>query len=134
MPGEERRIETARSRRGFLKAATLGSAAAVLAPQAVAGQGRAGRRLGAGVGGYGERSGFETALRRVRGARYEQAAGSLTPLQHLNGTLTPSALHFERHHAGIPDIDPSEQPVADRRAGRAAAGPSRWPISGGCRR
>jgi sulfane dehydrogenase subunit SoxC len=47
-------------------------------------------------------------LRRVRASRYEQAAGSLTPLQDLHGSLTPSALHFERHHAGIPEIDPSE--------------------------
>jgi len=107
MPGEETRTGTAHSRRGFLKAAALGSAAAVVAPETAAGQAPPGRRLGAGVGPYGERSGFETALRRVRGSRYDQAAGSLTPLQDLNGTITPSALHFERHHAGIPDIDPS---------------------------
>ena len=111
MPGEETRTGLAHSRRGFLKAAALGSAAAVVAPGAAAGaaagQGSSGRRLGAGVSGYGERSGFETTLRRVRGSRYEQAAGSLTPLQDLDGAITPSALHFERHHAGIPDIDPS---------------------------
>jgi sulfane dehydrogenase subunit SoxC len=28
-------------------------------------------------------------------------------LQHLQGTITPNSLHFERHHAGIPDIDAS---------------------------
>ena len=33
---------------------------------------------------------------------------SQTPLQDLRGTITPAALHFERHHAGIPAIDPSE--------------------------
>ncbi|MEO2198944.1 MAG: sulfite dehydrogenase [bacterium] len=108
MAGDERRSETGRGRRGFLKAATLGSAAAVLRPSTLVGQERNGRSLGGGVGGYGERSGFESTLRRVRGSRYEQAAGSLTPLQDLNGTITPSALHFERHHAGIPDIDPAE--------------------------
>ena len=32
--------------------------------------------------------------------------GSFTPLHLLRGTITPSALHFERHHNGIPDIDP----------------------------
>ena len=95
-------------RRRFLKAATLGSAAAVLRPEAAVGQQPVGRSLGGGVGGYGERSPFEGVLRRVRGSRYEQAAGSLTPLQDLHGSLTPSALHFERHHAGIPEIDPSE--------------------------
>jgi len=29
-----------------------------------------------------------------------------TPLQDLHGTITPSDLHFERHHHGIPRIDP----------------------------
>ena len=27
-------------------------------------------------------------------------------IQRLNGTITPNGLHFERHHSGIPDIDP----------------------------
>ncbi len=31
---------------------------------------------------------------------------SHTPLQDLEGIITPSDLHFERHHAGIPEIDP----------------------------
>ncbi len=108
MPGDGTQTRTASSRRGFLKTATLGSAAAVLAPETVAGQGSAGRRLGAGVSGYGERSGFETALRDARSSRYNQAASSRTPLQDLHGGITPSALHFERHHSGIPDIDPAE--------------------------
>ena len=32
---------------------------------------------------------------------------SLTPLQDLVGTITPADLHFERHHAGVPSIDPA---------------------------
>ena len=32
------------------------------------------------------------------------SSASRTPLQDLTGTITPSDLHFERHHAGIPDI------------------------------
>ncbi|MCR9093722.1 MAG: sulfite dehydrogenase [bacterium] len=44
-------------------------------------------------------------------ARLERlsAFGSIsgTPLQDLHGTITPSDLHFERHHAGIPAIDPA---------------------------
>lgn len=32
---------------------------------------------------------------------------SRTPLEHLDGIITPSRLHFERHHSGIPDIDPA---------------------------
>ena len=33
---------------------------------------------------------------------------SLTPLEQLHGTITPADLHFERHHAGIPAIDPAQ--------------------------
>jgi sulfane dehydrogenase subunit SoxC len=33
---------------------------------------------------------------------------SLTPLHALHGTITPSALHFERHHNGVPQIDPAK--------------------------
>lgn len=33
------------------------------------------------------------------------SGASRTPLEHLSGTLTPSRLHFERHHAGVPSID-----------------------------
>lgn len=31
---------------------------------------------------------------------------SFTPLQDLHGTITPNGLVFERHHAGVPQIDP----------------------------
>ncbi len=31
-----------------------------------------------------------------------------TPLDHMLGTITPSGLHFERSHQGIPDIDPDQ--------------------------
>ena len=30
-----------------------------------------------------------------------------TPLQDLDGIITPSGLHFERHHNGVPQIDPA---------------------------
>jgi sulfane dehydrogenase subunit SoxC len=30
-----------------------------------------------------------------------------TPLQHLEGMITPNGVHFERSHNGVPDIDPS---------------------------
>ena len=108
MPLKGTRFETRGSRRGFLKVATLGSAGAVLRPSTLVGQEPSRRSLGHGVAAYGERSPFEAALRRVRASRWDQAAGSLTPLQDLRGSITPSALHFERHHAGIPEIDPSQ--------------------------
>ena len=34
------------------------------------------------------------------------SGASRTPLEQLSGTLTPSRLHFERHHAGVPTLDP----------------------------
>ncbi|MGD1092338.1 MAG: sulfite dehydrogenase [Bryobacteraceae bacterium] len=52
---------------------------------------------------YGERSRFEKSVRNASGT----GTSSLTPLQDLKGIITPSSLHFERHHAGVPDIDPS---------------------------
>src|SRR5689334_5336902 len=56
---------------------------------------------GSGASSYGDRSAFETATRSGGGSH------SLTPLQHLRGIITPSSLHFERHHNGVPSIDPS---------------------------
>ena len=56
---------------------------------------------------------FEAGVvRRERSGRSpyptRQAAISLTPLQDLHGIITPNGLHYERHHAGVPTIDPSE--------------------------
>lgn len=33
---------------------------------------------------------------------------SMTPLQHQEGIITPNGLIYERHHAGIADIDPAQ--------------------------
>ena len=63
--------------------------------------------LGAPVRRYGERSSFEKVSRGVRDSKTPEAASSRTPLDETYGIITPSALHFERHHAGVPDIDPS---------------------------
>ena len=57
---------------------------------------------------YGRRSRFETAGRTIFASKRETEAASFTPLQELHGTITPSSLHFERHHAGVPDIDPAQ--------------------------
>ena len=40
-------------------------------------------------------------------APYPGGGLSRTPLQHLQGIITPNSLHFERHHAGVPAIDPA---------------------------
>ena len=33
---------------------------------------------------------------------------SWTPLHDLQGTITPNGLHYERHHNGVPQIDPAQ--------------------------
>ncbi len=65
---------------------------------------------------YGERSPFVKHT-RLGGAGPGAPQGwsanapdnfnSLTPLHDLHGIITPSALHFERHHNGVPAIDPA---------------------------
>jgi len=57
---------------------------------------------------YGVPSPFEhEVVRRARAkTRTSTAASSCTPLQDLHGIITPNGLHFERHHAGVPVIDP----------------------------
>jgi len=69
--------------------------------------------LGSGVATtpYGQPSQFESKVVR----RYlpwmsatRESSASFTPLQNLFGIITPSGLHFERHHAGTPTIDPAQ--------------------------
>lgn len=60
---------------------------------------------------YGVPSRFEKALQRRESpglTRVNAASVSFTPLQSLFGIITPSGLHFERHHQGWHDIDPSQ--------------------------
>ena len=63
-------------------------------------------RLGIPLGPYGERSPFEKAVRWRRDSKTPETGSSFTPLQDSVGAVTPSSLHYERHHAGIPTIDP----------------------------
>lgn len=54
----------------------------------------------------GARSPF---VKPMRGPSTGMTTGSSnTPLQDLSGPITPADLHFERHHAGIPVIDPAK--------------------------
>ncbi len=58
---------------------------------------------------YGTPSVHEAALQRRESpglTRVPQASVSFSPLQGLFGIITPSGLHFERHHQGWHDIDP----------------------------
>jgi sulfane dehydrogenase subunit SoxC len=65
---------------------------------------------------YGERSSFEKPTRlggagpgapHGWGGNSPNNFNSLTPVHELHGIITPSSLHFERHHNGVPTIDPS---------------------------
>lgn len=64
--------------------------------------------LGRPVSEYGQRSRFETAVRVPFATKTKESSWTFTPLQDSQGIITPSALHFERHHAGVPDIDPAQ--------------------------
>ncbi len=92
------------TRRWFL--ASVGAVTAALAAWRSAAMAQV-RALGAPVSGYGNRSRFERALRIFPVTRTPEATGSLTPLRESFGIITPSALHFERHHSGVPEIDPA---------------------------
>ena len=81
---------------------------ALAAPLMVAGA----QALGAMPGGpmlpVGRLSDRSAALERIGIGSQPGTKGSgasRTPLESLSGTLTPSRLHFERHHAGVPTID-----------------------------
>ncbi|MGL1834801.1 sulfite dehydrogenase [Rhodocyclaceae bacterium SMB388] len=59
---------------------------------------------------YGMPSRFERGLVRRESPGLTRVGGSsvsFTPLQGLFGIITPSGLHFERHHQGWHDIDPA---------------------------
>ncbi len=58
---------------------------------------------------YGQPSRYESNIIRRQSpglTQTDQASVSFTPLQNLFGMITPSGLHFERHHQGWVDIDP----------------------------
>ena len=60
--------------------------------------------LGTPTSAVGARSPFVKAGRTPVG---EVTGVSYAPLQDLTGTITPADLHFERHHAGVPALDPA---------------------------
>jgi sulfane dehydrogenase subunit SoxC len=65
---------------------------------------------GAGMSGYGSPAKYEVKVTRTGIGSQPGTTGSgasRTPLERLTGMMTPSGLHFERHHSGVPDIDPS---------------------------
>ena len=65
---------------------------------------------GPGFAGYGQPSLFESKVVKDFPPPPSPAGvgASRTPLHLLEGMITPSGLHFERSHSGIPDIDPDQ--------------------------
>ena len=120
--------EAKEGRRGFIRNAFAAAAAAAAAPVALA----QANPVGAGDGdpnilnlpehskglgqpvvtdGYGKPSRYEVNVQRRQSpglTQTTQASVSFAPLQSLFGIVTPSGLHFERHHQGWWDIDPSK--------------------------
>lgn len=116
--------EAKEGRRDFLRsafAAAAGVAAAGAARAATPGAGdpailelpEHSKGLGQPVvtDGYGKPSKFERNVQRRQSpglTQTNQASVSFAPLQSLFGIVTPSGLHFERHHQGWWDVDPSK--------------------------
>jgi sulfane dehydrogenase subunit SoxC len=113
-------IQAAKGRRGFLATAAAGGIVVAAAGKAGAQAKEAPpainpwtRSLGAPVGaaGYGMPSKFESAVQRRQSpglTPQPQSSVSFTPLQNLFGIITPSGVHFERHHSGMPEVDPAQ--------------------------
>jgi sulfane dehydrogenase subunit SoxC len=120
--------ESKNGRRNFIRSAFAAAAAGAVTPLALA-QGNpvpseggdpnilnlpahsTGLGQGVATDGYGKPSQFETNVLRRQSpglTQTTQASVSFAPLQSLFGIVTPSGLHFERHHQGWWDIDPSK--------------------------
>jgi sulfane dehydrogenase subunit SoxC len=120
--------EARHDRRSFIRRAFAAAGAAVAAPAALAQSAvppAAGgdqnilelpehsKGLGQAVvtDAYGKPSRFEQNVQRRQSpglTQTAQASVSFAPLQSLFGIVTPSGLHFERHHQGWWDVDPSK--------------------------
>jgi sulfane dehydrogenase subunit SoxC len=108
-------------RRNFLKggiAAVAGLASVQIIPKASASSNlppnlpKWQSHLGPGVVSkpYGEPAEFEDLQRRTVPWLTVDAASSIsmTPLQDLEGIITPSGVVFERYHGGIPNVNPDQ--------------------------
>lgn len=98
-------------RRFFLKASVVGGATLMSAQACSSDRPDWMRGPGAPMSEIGAPSEHEAHVRRNSVWSKPGTTGvgiSRTPLELLDGIITPSRLHFERHHSGIPAIDPDE--------------------------
>src|SRR5712692_401974 len=96
------------SRRQMLRVgAALGGGLLAKRKEALAAESTPGQ-LAIPLGTYGERSPYEKAVRWRRDTKTPETGSSFTPLADSVGTVTPSSLHYERHHSGIPTLDPTK--------------------------
>jgi sulfane dehydrogenase subunit SoxC len=103
------------SRRRFLTA-SVGVAGTVVAGRAMADTlaDVPPREPGAPMSGHGERSEYVHLSRLpeagpgMRNVDPADAINSKAPLDKLVGTITPTDLHYERSHSGVPDLDPAK--------------------------
>lgn len=74
------------------------------------------RAPGAPTGGqpYGQPSAYEKkVIRHLRPNDKQYISSSTrTPIQELDGIITPNGLFYERHHGGVPEIDPAQHRLA----------------------
>jgi sulfane dehydrogenase subunit SoxC len=101
------------SRRIFLEGALIAGAAATVAGAAQAEPLPVApwmKQPGKPFDGYGMPSSFESKVVRTfaNPANAPGTGSSRTPHHLLDGMMTPSGLHFERSHSGVPDIDPDQ--------------------------
>lgn len=88
------------------------------------------RPIGEPTSAISSRSPFEQPARTPTG---QVTGASFSPLQEFSGTITPTDLHFERHHSGVPIINPAQYALlvhglVDRQPS------SRWQTSSAFRR
>ncbi len=98
-------------RRLFLKAGAAGGAMLLTATAAGVEREQWMKVPGGPMSDNGAPSAHESHVKRIAIASQPGTTGtgvSRTPLEYLDGVITPSRLHFERHHSGIPDINPQQ--------------------------
>ncbi|MBX2885638.1 MAG: hypothetical protein KTR32_37125, partial [Granulosicoccus sp.] len=110
-PGRESlnadRSETALARRRFLQSSAAGVAVLSGSAAATTGVPESWTRPGGDFSNYGQpHADQKNIIRWISQARSAPGDGvSWTPLQDLEGIITPNGLHFERHHNGVPALD-----------------------------